>query len=593
MGEITKYEKVMRLALRRGFFWQSYEIYGGVAGFYDLGPLGTMLKNKILSLWRKHFVVKHSDIVVEVETPVIGPEKLYVASGHVEHFTDPVVECLSCGRKFRADHLVEEKLGLKAEGLSAEELSKLIAENNIRCPVCGGPLSGVRKFNLLFKTTIGPFSDSIGYLRPETAQGIFTAFKRVYEVTRNRFPLGIVQIGRVARNEISPRQGLLRLREFTIAEMEFFFDPEEPFDRKLAEYITSVENTRLRILTAEDKTRGEDSPKEYKLSEAIKEGVIKVPWLGYWMAVSQIFVNELGIPPEKTYFDEKLPEERAHYADQTFDQMVYIDGMGWTEIAGHAYRTDYDLSRHMEHSGQDLRVFKQYEKPITRRKVIVTADRAWLGRTYGRRSVEILKKLETLSPDKAKAQLDKQGYIEVDGISIPKEFVLFIEKEEKESGRKFVPHVVEPSFGVERLILAALTSAYTEKEDRIILSLPRYLAPYDAAVFPLTRDKELVETAKRIWSNLKEKGFLVLYDDADSIGRRYARVDEIGVPAAITVDYDTPSTGTVTLRDRDTWLQVRIAVDCITNALREFLEGVSLERIGAKYSKPDTCRISW
>ncbi|HID41441.1 MAG TPA: glycine--tRNA ligase, partial [Pyrodictium sp.] len=265
-----RYEQVMELAKRRGFFWPSYEIYGGVAGFYDLGPLGARLKDKIIALWRHYFIRSHSHIVVEIETPVIAPARVFEASGHLEHFTDPIVECLSCQRKFRADHLIEERLDIKAEGLSLEEMTQIIHEHDIRCPVCGGPLDEVRSFNLLFKTTIGPYSENVGYLRPETAQGMFVAFKRVHEVTRQRLPLGIAQIGRVARNEISPRQGMIRLREFTIAEIEFFFDPEDPWHGGiLEELLDRVSHRKLRVLRADAKAKGIDKPEEYGVREAI------------------------------------------------------------------------------------------------------------------------------------------------------------------------------------------------------------------------------------------------------------------------------------------------------------------------------------
>ncbi|MEM1736957.1 MAG: glycine--tRNA ligase, partial [Ignisphaera sp.] len=219
----------MNLALRRGFIWPSFEIYGGQAGFYDLGPLGVLLKNNIVNLWREVFVKQHQDIVVEIETPIINPAIVFRASGHEESFTDYAVECLSCRRVYRADHLIEETLGISAEGLSETELGKLIKDHGIVCPACGGRLSEVRRFLLLFQTFVGPYSpENLAYLRPEAAQGMFINFKRIYELMKKRLPFGIAQIGRVARNEISPRQGPIRLREFTIMEIEFFYDAQNP-----------------------------------------------------------------------------------------------------------------------------------------------------------------------------------------------------------------------------------------------------------------------------------------------------------------------------------------------------------------------------
>ena len=575
-----KHEAIMELAKRRGFFWQSYEIYGGVAGFYDLGPLGVRLKEKIISLWREFFVKRHAHIVVEIETPIIAPARVFEASGHLEHFTDPIVECLKCGRKFRADHLIEEKLGIKAEGLSIEEMTKIIREHDLRCPVCGGPLSDVKLFNLLFKTTIGPYSSNTGYLRPETAQGMFVSFKRVYEVSRKRLPLGIAQIGRVARNEISPRQGMLRLREFTIAEIEFFFDPEEPVsDDMFHELLDQLSRRKIRILTVEAKKQGEEKPFEIDIEEAIQERLILTPWLGYWMAVAQEYMHALGIGYDEMYFDEKAPEERAHYSAQTFDQLVRVSRYGWIEVSGHSYRTDYDLSRHMRYSGEDLRVFKQYKEPLVVKKKHLLWDKAWIGRTYRSRAREIFKALSRMNPEEALKQLEEKGYLEIAGAKIPKDKIRIVEKEEKITGKRFIPHVAEPSFGVERILYAVLDHAYTVKDGRVVLKLPRLVAPIDVAVFPLVKDENIIRVARKIWLSLMNNGFYTIYDEEDSIGRRYARVDEIGVPAAITVDYQSLEDNTVTLRDRDTWEQVRIRINNVVDAVRDFLRGASLEDI--------------
>ncbi len=579
MASQDLYEKIVELAKRRGFFWPSYEIYGGVAGFYDLGPLGARLRKKIENLWREYFIHRHQDIIVEIETPIIGPEIVYKASGHVEHFTDPIVECLKCGRKFRADHLIEEKLGIKTEGLSPKELTEIIRKHDLRCPVCGGPLGEVKLFNLLFKTTIGPYSENVGYLRPEAAQGMFVSFRRVYEVMRHRLPLGIAQIGRVARNEISPRQGMMRLREFTIMEFEFFYDPENPWEG-LDRYLPRVADTKLRILTAEARQRGEEKPEEYGVEEAIREGIVKVPWMAYWMAVARDFVHALGVPYENMFFEEKLPHERAHYAQQVFDQLVRVSRWGWVEVSGHAYRTDYDLSRHMKYSGHDLTVFRPYDKPRVVRVKKVVVDKAWVGRTFRSEAPRILEAIARLKPEEVEAMLREKGAVVVDGYEIPGDKVRIVEVEEKITGRRFLPHVVEPSFGSERLLYITLEYAYSEKEGRVVLRLPRRLAPVEVAVFPLTRDERLVAKAVELRDRLVEAGFTVYYDDDGSIGRRYARVDEIGVPVAVTVDYQTLEDDTVTLRDRDTWRQVRVPVSRLVEAVRRFInENVGLDEL--------------
>ena len=569
MSEEDRYNKIMELAKRRGFFWPSYEIYGGVAGFYDLGPYGVLLKRRIVEKWRRFFVHDHSEYVVEIESPIVGPSRVYEASGHVESFTDPIVACTSCGRRFRADHLIEERLGISVEGMPPSEMTRIIREKGIRCPVCGGELGEVKLFNLLFKTQIGPYEGSIGYLRPELAQGMFVAFKRVYEAMRNKIPIGIAQIGRVGRNEISPRQAMMRLREFTIMEMEYFIDPEDP--EGSCPFMDRVEGARMRIRTYEAKKRGEE-PEWYRVEEAVREGVIIHPCLGYWMAVAQRFVESLGVPGDRMFFDEKGPEERAHYSSQTFDQMVKVARWGWVEVSGHSYRGDFDLSRHMKYSGVDLTVFKPYPEPIKVVRKRVTVNKAYIGKRFKSRAPEILKAIQQLDPEEAEKSIREKGHITVLGEEIPGDQVAITEYEEKVSGRRFIPHVVEPSFGTDRNVYIAFEYAYREKEGRTILAFPRDIAPVQATILPLIeKDEDLKKKARQVYNTLLKEGYTVIYDDAGSIGRRYARSDELGVPAAITIDYQTLEDDTVTLRDRDTWKQARIPINRLPQTLHEYI----------------------
>jgi len=558
-----KYESIVRLAKRRGFFWPSYEIYGGMAGFYDLGPLGAMLKNNIVNLWRDYFVIKHLDMVVEIETPIITPKIVFEASGHLQHFTDPIVECLKCGRKYRADQLIEEMLKIKVEGLSTDELTKIVRENNLTCPACGGPLSDVKEFNLLFQTYVGPYTQNIAYLRPEAAQGMFVNFKNVYTVMRERLPLGIAQIGKVARNEISPRQGMFRLREFTIMEVEFFYDPDDPGEPPYNRF-----NSKLRILTAEIRAKGLDEVIEVKADEAYREGIVKSPWLAYWMGVANEFVKALGVPSNDIKFEEKLPHERAHYAAQTFDQLVKVSRWGWIEVSGHAYRSDYDLSRHIKYSGQDLRVFKRYEKPVIKYKERLVINKAKLGKMYKSELPKVLKAIEDLGIDKVKELLNNSSNeLVIAGYTIPRDALNIVKEEVKVTGEHIVPHVAEPSFGAERLVLVVLDKAYdVESDGRVVLRLPPKIAPIKVAVFPLVSKEPLIKIALNMYVDFLMHGIPAIYDDSGSIGRRYARADEIGVPFAITVDYDTPKDGTVTVRFRDTREQIRVKVE---NVIRE------------------------
>ncbi len=576
------YDKVIDLARRRGFFWPSYEIYGGVAGLYDIGPMGFPIKRKIIELWRRKFVFERQDYVVEIETPLVAPSIVFEASGHVESFTDPIVRCRKCGRVFRADHLVEEVLKVSAEGLSVRELTDKIRENNIRCPVCGGELGDVETFNLLFRTQIGPYEGDVGYLRPELAQGMFTSFKRTLESMRGRLPLGIAQVGRVARNEISPRQGMLRLRDFTIMEMEFFFDPKSSHCPGLSDVL----DRSIPVRRYEDRLAGKE-PTAMKVSELIEKGVVAHPCMALWMAIGQDYLSTLGIGPEEAFYEEKGPHEKAHYATQVFDLLVRSPRWGWVEVAGLAYRGDYDLSRHMKYSGQDLQVFEPYKEPIVVKVKKVLVDRAYIGRTFRETSSSIIKALESLPPEEVERQLRERGAIKVNGVEVPDAAVRVVETEEKVSGRKFIPHVVEPSFGIDRLLYIVLERSYGEKEGRVVLSLPRHLAPVDAVVLPLIEgDERLSREALRLKDVLTSEGFMVMYDDVGSIGRRYARADEIGVPAAFTVDYRTLEDGTVTMRDRDTWGQVRLRLEDAPAALRKFIYNlVDIKTLGEPVAK--------
>jgi glycyl-tRNA synthetase len=569
-GELEdRYEKIVDLAKRRGFFWPSYEVYGGVAGLYDLGPLGALLKTNIVNLWREYFVLRHQDFVVEIETPVITPEIVLKASGHLDHFTDPITECVKCGRKYRADHLIEESAGMKVEGLSIEELNKLIREKNLRCPVCGGELSDVKAFNLLFKTSIGPYSSDVGYLRPEAAQGIFTAFKRVFVSMRERFPIGIAQAGKVGRNEISPRQGMIRLREFTVMEVEFFHDPEgeePPWERF---------SGKLRLLTADQREKGEDKPIDVDVVEAVREGIIKNKWLGYWMCVARDFVKEIGIDYNEMFFEEKLPHERAHYSAQTFDQLVRISRWGWVEVSGHAYRTDYDLRRHMEFSGQDMTVFKSFKEPRLVETERVVIDKVLLGKVLGPAMSSFQEAIKRLDVNEVKKALAVPGeLVSIAGYEVPREAIKVVKETQKVAGTRMIPHVAEPSFGAERLVLVALDKAYSEEDGRVVLRFPKKIAPIKVAVFPLLEKVELVEVAKKVYVELMTAGFTVLYDESGSIGRRYARADEIGVPLAITIDFQTLTDESVTIRDRDTRQQVRVSIRDLKNKLREILGAI-------------------
>jgi glycyl-tRNA synthetase len=431
-------EPIVNLAKRRGFVTQSSEIYGGIASLFDYGPLGVELKNNLKQLWWKTFVHKRDD-VVGIDSSIIMHPRVWEASGHAETFTDPMVECTKCHLRFREDHVPSKD-----------------DKKFWKCPEGGEhTFSEARLFNLMFKTFLGATQESASeaYLRPETAQGMFADFKYVLETSRQKVPFGIAQVGKSFRNEIGLGNWLFRLREFEIAELEYFVKP------------------------------GEDE-------------AAFADWVKAWKA----FYAKCGIAPEHIRDDVKAKEDLAHYSKATID-FEYQYPFGWGELGAVANRTDYDLKRHMEYSGKDMSYFDQ------------------------------------------------------------------------ESGEKFVPYVIEPTQGVDRLFVAVLCEAYKEYpggrggadaekagEAEVVLHLSPVLAPFKAAVMPLVKKDGLAEKAQELANTLRQH-FPVFYDASGSIGRRYRRQDEVGTPWCITIDYDTMEKGTVTIRDRDTMQQETVKLD--------------------------------
>jgi glycyl-tRNA synthetase len=568
---IDKYELLSDLAKRRGFFWPSYEIYGGVSGYVDLGPLGTKLKRRIEDKWLQLFVRKHG--FVAISTPVITPEKVFAASGHLEHFKDLMVSCEECKRHFKADYVMTQAMpgrsDLSVEGATPMEVDALIAQNHVRCPECGGRLGQAELFSTMFKTNVGPYGDVPGYGRPEAAQGIFVDFKRVYETSRERLPLGIAQIGTVMRNEISPRQGPLRLREFTIMEMEFFFDPEE----RECQYLNEVSDVELPLYLSKAREQHGTELTRINAREAVETGLILTEWSAYFMALSVKFVSSLGIPPNKQRFEEKLPAERAHYSSQTFDHQIRLDRWGWVEIAGHAYRTDFDLSAHMKSSKVDLSIFMPYVAPVEKKESVIVPLESVLGPLLRGKAKAVIEALVGSKPEEVKSAFARFGYFDLQGVKILPSHVRFEERLVRETGRRFLPHVVEPSYGAERVVYSTLEYAYTRQKDRVVLRLPPDLCPMQMMVFPLMPKDGLAELSTVIREFLRENGFEAECDEGGTIGRRYARADEVGVPLSITVDYQTKENGTVTLRDRDSWQQVRKEWRAIPEVAQQFFAG--------------------
>ncbi|MEM3374712.1 MAG: glycine--tRNA ligase [Candidatus Woesearchaeota archaeon] len=478
---------------KKGFVYPSGEIYGSLAGFYDYGPLGVELKNNIKNHWWKTFVQDRDD-VVGIDGSLITNKKVWEASGHLSSFSDLLVECKKCHKHFRADHLVEEKLKINVDGLNAESLSKLIKDNNLKCPECNSELSEIKSFNLMFPLQIGADinKDSTAYLRGETAQVIFTAFKNVIETSRVKLPFGIAQIGKAFRNEIAPRNFLFRQREFEQMELEYFIKPDE---KKCP--LLSKKHLELEFLFLSEKDQEQkQEEKKVILKDLIKQKLLS-EWHAYWLIESYLWFIDLGIREENLRIREHLKKELSHYSTATFD-IEYKFPFGWKEIHGNADRGQFDLTQHMKYSGKSLEIF------------------------------------------------------------------------DEESKQKVLPKVIEPSFGVDRAFLALMYDAYNEDKDRgnVVLKIKPKLSPIKIAVFPLVN--KLEEQALEIYLMLK-KDFVSIYDRSGSIGRRYARADEIGIPYCITIDFETLEDKSITIRDRNTTKQERVKINELKQKLNNLL----------------------
>ncbi len=478
------HEKLYNLMLRRAIIIPTGEIYNPVAGFYDYGPIGLLIKRKIVELWREIFIKR--DGFLEIDGSTILPEDVLKASGHVDHFNDPMVECLSCKKRFRADHLVEDVKNIDASRMSVDELNKEL--EGVKCPSCGGNLGPVKMFNLMFSVEIGSTGGLKGYLRPETAQNIFINFNKIFKIHGSKLPFGIGQVGKAYRNEIAPRQALVRVREFEQMELEYFFDPRE--DDSM--HLEAVKDIVVPLQTREMQRKGGKDYEMISLGEAYSNGDIPIKTMAYFMAKEQELLHQLGITNFR--FRHLMEEETPHYSGGNYDVEIPTK-FGWIEVISLAYRTNYDLMKHQEFSGK---------------------------------SQEIVAK----------------------------------------DGQKIVPHVVEPSIGLGRLFWSVMEHAYRHDEERgwDWLDLPPKVAPFDVYVLPLMKKEPLVNKAEEV-RKLLLPFYDVYLDKTGSIGKRYARADEIGVPYSVTIDFQTLEDNTVTVRFRNDGKQVRVPIDKLCDRL--------------------------
>ncbi len=556
--------ELMSICKRRGFIWPSFELYGGVAGMYDYGPLGCTMKNNILEVWRD--IYKGREGFVEIDSETVNPEEVFKASGHVDEFSDYMTHCTQCQSPFRADHLVKDYCE-NPDVMSPKELEDAFAEFGIKCPECEGELGKVEDFNLMFKTTIGPGSSRVGYLRPETAQGIFVNFENLYRYNREKLPLGVIQTGRGYRNEISPRQGMIRMREFNMMEVELFVDPNDKDWSRFPE----LENEELVLLP----NTGCDTVVK-TVKQAVDEGLIANRVLAYFVCTTKQLLIRMGIEPSKLRFRQHLMDEMAHYAADCWDAEVLLS-YGWTEVTGIADRGCWDLSRHSEFSGSDLSHFEKFDEPQEVTFMKVFANHKKLGPAFKGQAKDIVAALESKTENDVK---DGGITLNIDGenIVLTDEFFEIKEVTEKATGKRVIPHVIEPSHGLDRIFYSVLEHSYfyDNKREYSVLKLKPEVAPIKVGVFPLMNKDNLDVLAKKVYSSVHSPDTEAYYDSSGTIGKRYARMDEIGTPWCITVDYESlegPERDTVTIRERDTGDQKRIPVDKIQEIIQQLIRG--------------------
>ncbi len=550
--------RLMEMLIRRGFLWQSFEIYGGIAGFIDFAPLGNGVRRNLEKIWRDYFVI--NERAVEIDTPTIGIEDIFAASGHLTSFTDVAIECKECGRVFRADHYIKEKLGIESDE-TMDAIQEILESYDLSCE-CGNGFKDPQHFNLMFTTTIGLGDSKRGYLRPETAQGIFIDFKRLKDYFRGQLPFGVSQIGRVYRNEISPRQGVIRLREFNQSELEYFVHPENKTHPNFSKY-------RDMKVTLEDKSENQYN---ITLGEALSKGFLPHELLAYFIGKTKQYLLEAGVNEDKLKFRQHKDDERAHYAIDTWDAEALTE-YGWIEVVGIADRTDYDLNRHAKVSGEDMTVFVQFSQPqkVKRKKLTPLMNK--LGPQFRDKAKSIAAEIESYD-----GEVGNGIEVEVDGevFEVSNEFFEVEDVEEEIHGERITPHVIEPSFGLDRLVYTILEHSFDsdtiDGEERKVLRLKNRITPVQVAVLPLLTKDEFLKISEEIISGLKQQGIFTEYDTSGSIGRRYRRYDEIGTPFCVTVDKQTLEDRTVTVRDRDTTEQIRINIDELQRAIKEMLQ---------------------
>ncbi|KAL8164836.1 UNVERIFIED_CONTAM: hypothetical protein K2H54_010009 [Gekko kuhli] len=615
----------MEDTLKRRFFYdQAFSIYGGVSGLYDFGPVGCALKNNIVQAWRQHFIQEEQ--IFEIDCTMLTPEPVLKTSGHVDKFADFMVKDVVNGECFRADHLLKahlqklmsdkkctaekkaemESVITQLDNYGQQELTDLFVNYNVKSPITGNDLSPPVSFNLMFKTSIGPGGNMPGYLRPETAQGIFLNFKRLLEFNQGKLPFAAAQIGNSFRNEISPRSGLIRVREFTMAEIEHFVDPSEKHHPKFQ----NVADLQIVLYSSKAQTSGQ-SARAMRLGDAVEQGVINNSVLGYFIGRIYLFLVKVGISPSKLRFRQHMENEMAHYACDCWDAESKTS-YGWIEIVGCADRSCYDLSCHARATKVPLAAEKPLKEPISFRNkpvlwqgslpvtanvVQFEANKGAVGRAYKKEAKLVLEylaicdecyinEMEKLLNEKGEITIETEGKT----FQLTKDMVTVKRFQKTLHVEEVVPNVIEPSFGIGRIMYTVFEHTFRIREgdeQRTYFSFPAVVAPFKCSVLPLSQNQEFVPFVKELSEALTRNGVSHKVDDSSgSIGRRYARTDEIGVAFGITIDFDTVNRDphTATLRDRDSMRQIRAEISELPSIVRDLANGhMTWADVEAKY----------
>lgn len=609
---------------RRFFYAPAFEIYGGVAGLYDYGPPGSSLQANLIAEWRRHFIVEEH--MLELDPTIMTPAPVFETSGHVARFADWMVKDVQTGEVLRADHLVKNVLEARLAGdreargqaanpapvdpkrkkkaaksaaiqladdvvsqydrilatldnFSGPELGQLIRDHKITNPDTNNAVGEPQQFNLMFASSIGPTGQHPGYLRPETAQGHFLNFSRLLEFNNGRVPFASAAIGRSFRNEISPRSGLLRVREFNMAEIEHYVDPQD----KSHERFSDVAHVQLSLLDSYTQESGSTVPTRITVGEAVQKGMIANETLGYFVARIYQFLIKIGIDDSRLRFRQHMANEMAHYATDCWDAEIQ-NSYGWTECVGCADRAAYDLTVHTKRTGHPLVVRQALKEPIVFEKWTPEFVMKVVGKTFKGDAVPLQKHIEALDEPilaQMASQLEKDGSTTVTfndkSFELTREHVSITLKTVKQSIREYIPNVIEPSFGIGRIIYALLEHSFWSREqdvERGVLSLPPVVAPTKVLIVPLSSREEFVPLVRQVSQKLRKAGVFSNVDDSNaSIGKRYSRNDELGTPFGVTLDFASVQNGTMTLRERDTTDQLIGPIDEVIALVVELVQG--------------------